>query len=110
MPRGILNEPIFGEFGYMKAGFEQALLFHCGFYFGGRVTGSPGCVFHLKAAGLAEDFMPTERGGAQGEARIAGRRLNEDLFEGDLAEDFSVCYAIECHTTGEAERFGAGMR
>lgn len=54
--------------------------------------------------------MPKVEGRAERQACIASRGLDKDAFERHLAEDFSIRYAIECHTSREAERFGTGVR
>ena len=53
-----------------------------------------------------------EIGSAHSETRISSRRLDENLFERSLIEDFPICNAVECNAAGKAYGFlpGAGMQ
>src|SRR5260370_285687 len=82
------------------------LLFNCSPYLTVRVTRPPGCVFHLKTARLAENFMPNVEGRTKREASVAGCGLDEDAFEWHFAENLSVSYTIEGHSPCEAESLG----
>jgi hypothetical protein len=60
-------------------------------------------MIHHEIAPATENLVGNRKGSADGEARIAGRWLNEDALERRTVEYFSVGQAIKCHATGKAD-------
>ncbi len=68
-----------------------------------RVGGSRGGVLHHEPARMAELLVPDVVGGADGDARVAGRRLDEHLLERRLRPDPPVRDRVQRDAAREAD-------
>jgi hypothetical protein len=67
-------------------------------------------VAHFETAGISKDLVPDIKSGSDGETRIPRRGLHENPRERHVVKYFPVGYAVERHSTGEAERFVTRLR
>ena len=64
-------------------------------------------MLHDEAARLFLNCQMAIIGAADGDAVVAGRRLNPDIVVAGLAHDLSVGHAVQPHAAGDAEILGA---